>query len=1205
MNLNGPWWNDNRREVLRLLSDLDQSLAAMYELAINLLNESPSEGRERARFSNVGHCFREILNNLPEALNDVPGVPERGHDDGKNARQLAAGIGDALGSSVDAADVAAGGVDLGTRTIKAPKTFFDAMAEFAREHGEVEKRVARRDSASVLGRVDPEDPSLVPWTAARKFFMRRTHLNLGTSTKKPSAVPPDAEVQVHVSNVEASIVARLGPFYGTVDSFQDILQVANRRRPDSEGNIVDASSQSYYAPTTAELHAALARLTTLQFRRAFFSKLENPLWVAPLHKKRWFSNPPAIERLDDQSYRVDPWPEINYLVKMAPMAPQEVGSALLAAAKTDNPWVRRGIWEASTHLPAASVAPLAPEMLRWATDDLGNSRTDQRDIARVIVILLTEGQHKAGARLADRYYTPRQPEDDPKLGRVEPVASIEPYSYAETLPAVAGALGTGQLRTLRRWLEEYQVASKSYDPQTQEDTSYIWRPIVAGSSSHHAHKIGEGLIETLRAAAFEAGAAAPRSLNTLFKSEQPLLRRIGVDVLSDLLDAVQISDDEDQPTKARRSELFTRASAVIEDASYVENAYRPEFVKLVRASARWGAAIDMAPLAAAIELGAPALHDERRTRFSREGDTPEEMESRARDYSQSWQHTLLSAIGSGSLTGSLADLLNALSELRGPIDNPNEPPWQVHSFTGPTSPLDEDQVSAMSDDDLLAQLASWHPDPSEWAGPTHEGQGRAVTESLKNQAGRLADRAYEVEALRPTYVRAIMRGWQLAHEAGGDLPWKEIVDVCLWAVALNDDTVVVSEGHDFDDDVNYRNLKFQVLQLLEAGLNKGIEPEGSPIPLDLIPSVEAAISRLAEHAEPTVEYEAKYGGDNMDPSMLSLNTIRPVAIRALIKLVHRHPNTVPADAALVSLEAHLGDADPSLAVAATYGRELGRLYDSVHDWTLDHVTEIFGSEQSADPKQQIAFSTALASNGYHPALLKTLRLPILRSLRRLPTGEQAAGWRGLRSFEQLLGDWILLASLTGSIELDDQLMVEWLRNADASLKGDVLGHLGWQMMHWTQIDDDLLRRSKEFWDYRVEHVRSTPADAAELSGFYWFVRSGKVGADWWLPRLLEVVSQYADFKTHGMVGDALAEAGSQDPDTALAILEILMARARMDDLVSSYDLYENAIPRVLATALDTGLPELVQRANDLMNQLGAGGFIDVQDRVRSRRKPKS
>jgi len=958
---------------------------------------------------------------------------------------------------------------------------------------------------------------------------------------------------------------------------------------------------TFAAPTTEQVHAALARLTTLQLRRAFYSKLANPLWVVALHANKAFSNPPSIERLDDGSYRVDPWPEIDYLVRMASLAPAEVSQALKSASKTDNPWVRRGVWEAAAVLPANNTVLLMPELKSWAEEDLGNSRTDPRDVSRVIVELLQGGQRKMGAQLAAAFYEPRPPRAEPEFGLLEPTSGIEPYWYADTLPSVAAALGEGRLSTLRRWLEEYQLHSKSFNSETGEDTSHIWRTSVSGPAEHHVHEIGDALVEAVHNAAVESGRLNPSRLEALFASKQPLLQRIAIDALGEVLATESGSDgNREEMTGERRLQLFARASTVLGNASFTENAYRPEFVKFAKAAALWSAEIDTQPFSGIVQDGPLVLRDERRARLSREGDTKADTAARIQQYFEGWQHLLLAAIGSESLNPALRERLAELDASKGVIENPIEPAWQVGSFTGPTSPLSAEQIRSMSGDNLFQHLKTWHPDPSTWAGPTHEGQGRMLSEAFSSQPGRLADRREELEDLRPTYIRAVLRGWQLAHEAGGALPWAEVVAICQWAADLDDEARVQSEGDDFDDDSNYRNLKFQVLQLLESGVNRRKQSEGSPPSIDETPVLEKTLSQLAAHAEPTPEYESKYGGDNMDPLTLSLNTLRPVALRSLIELVHRYPGSPSVPSALATLQTHFGNQDPSLAVAAVYGEGIGRLYDSVKDWVLANVEPIFGTAHSASSQQQVALSTALAVHGYHPALLELLRIPILLALKELPVGNRVSGWKGMRSFSQLLGDWTLLAFISGAIELEDELMVEWLWGADAELRGDVLGHVGWQMMHWTEVDEEVLRRATELWDSRVAHVRVEPPDAAELSHFYWFIRSAKLESSWWLPRLLEVASIVTDFQPRGMLGEPLGEAGIDDPDTALAVLEILMSDVGLNHHAVRYDLYENAVPQVLAASLCADKPELTARANTLMNKLGAAGHIDILDRVRSR-----
>ena len=223
------WWDATRAEVFRLLSDLeDKSLAGMYKLAIDLMDRLPEDGWERSRLSSVGHCFREILNNLPEALNDVQGVPDRGHSDVISTGQISAAIEEAF-ARLDLAVIEPNADTHEARMVPIPAGLVETLTAFAAEHRTVLRRVARRDAATVLGRVDPTDPALVPWKAARDFFMSQTHLNVGGTANATADIPTDDEVRTHVSNIEASLRARFGAFFDTVESLNDLLDAANRQ----------------------------------------------------------------------------------------------------------------------------------------------------------------------------------------------------------------------------------------------------------------------------------------------------------------------------------------------------------------------------------------------------------------------------------------------------------------------------------------------------------------------------------------------------------------------------------------------------------------------------------------------------------------------------------------------------------------------------------------------------------------------------------------------------------------------------------------------------------------------------------------------------------------------------------------------------------------------------------------------------------------
>jgi hypothetical protein len=110
-------------------------------------------------------------------------------------------------------------------------------------------------------------------------------------------------------------------------------------------------------------------------------------------------------------------------------------------------------------------------------------------------------------------------------------------------------------------------------------------------------------------------------------------------------------------------------------------------------------------------------------------------------------------------------------------------------------------------------------------------------------------------------------------------------------------------------------------------------------------------------------------------------------------------------------------------------------------------------------------------------------------------------------------------------------------------------------------------------------------------------RSDKFDHNWWLPRLEYASSVIPGLDMHGMVGEKLAAASIVDPDTALRVLENVLTDGDAGRGLMHYDLMEHAVPQVLAAALDSDDAALQLRANDLMNRLGDGGYIDLKERV--------
>jgi hypothetical protein len=152
-------------------------------------------------------------------------------------------------------------------------------------------------------------------------------------------------------------------------------------------------------------------------------------------------------------------------------------------------------------------------------------------------------------------------------------------------------------------------------------------------------------------------------------------------------------------------------------------------------------------------------------------------------------------------------------------------------------------------------------------------------------------------------------------------------------------------------------------------------------------------------------------------------------------------------------------------------------------------------------------------------------------------------------------------------------------------------------MHAQTVDAAIRDRLADLWDSRVAHVRVCPEDREELTGFYWFVKSGKYAAEWWLPRLKEAVELDPQLRAERyMIGKELALASDCDPRLAFDVLKLLLG-GRQEAGLAVYDLTRNAVPMVLARAIASGDERLQQDAEAYMNELGEAGNLGLQSEV--------
>lgn len=942
---------------------------------------------------------------------------------------------------------------------------------------------------------------------------------------------------------------------------------------------------SYRAPTAEQVRAALLRIPTYQLRRVFYEGLENPLWVRPLMEAGAFSSPPEPESTGDGYMRDTYWPELSYLTRIAPQAPDDVVDVLRELQGSNNGWVRRAVFEIGSQIPADSSVRLEPLLKTWAKTGFG-WRTDPRSLVSLAINLLVGGHPKLGRWLANTLFQPRAGEETGAIRK--PQSFLEEYWYEEELPKMVRALGENALKALVGWLATYvQVSGHASE---EHDFSAMDRPSI-DSRGDSTDRREDALIDAVRDVAIPAMRAEPaETVNVLLRTGVKLLRKIAIYALAE---AIRQELDEGGGAVM----LLEQAKQLLGDPASDDEYLRVEYARLAQAVARadYSATSVVTPfLAQALEADL-AWMQERLVRP--EGISDQQWEESIHAKAERYRHSWLSAIGHEALPPELRIDLAKLDKSSGVIDDPLEPMGRITSWTGPNPHTGQDEMAAMAPTELVIHLASWHDNGDGWGPePSHEGQGRALSGLLTTNPLAFSGVPQLGKQLRPTYLRAVLQGWEAALKADLELDWPQVAELVEEVLDHALESPFPVEGGDFDDDKNYRGAKDAAVGLLEELLKK----RGSVQVPDVYEEQFAQLLiRKADDEDAWVEYDTyQHEGSGWDPLNMSLNWQWPSRVRALVFAATRSESAPWRDDALKAIEAEASRPDQHGAGRAALGEGFGRLLASAPDWIDAHLEDLVGSRGAISVEQQIVLTTAMATHRYNRAMYDLLTPAMLASI---DVGESlVAGWKGESDPLPRIGEWAVDALIFGHITSDDPVFQAFFTLTSPEVRGDALGKIAWSFFHATTVDDAIRDRFGELWDNRIRHVREHPEDSRELEGIYWLAKSDSFAPEWWLPRLRDALELEPGIATERyMIGKELAQASTVDPAAALAVLKLLLGGRGEGGGLVAFDLSRHAIPMIIANAMRSGDEQLKYDAEAYMNDLGAQGNLALEDQVQA------
>lgn len=528
-----------------------------------------------------------------------------------------------------------------------------------------------------------------------------------------------------------------------------------------------------------------------------------------------------------------------------------------------------------------------------------------------------------------------------------------------------------------------------------------------------------------------------------------------------------------------------------------------------------------------------------------------------------------------------------------------QPPFRVRSWTGPTSPKSADEIAALTVEEVVGFLREWRP-AGEWDTPSPEGLGRQLSEAVKLEPERFAEEAHLFVDLERTYVRGLLWGLSEVAKEKRPLDWTRVLDVAAWAVAQTHNASEPIASDDQDPDWNW--TRGVIAELMGQGFHDG----PAEIPFQHRDAVWEVLEPLTRDPQPTPEYEAEYGGSNMDPATLSINTTRGKAMHSVVLYalwVHRHQGDSAngfedSPEAATVLDGHLDPSvDPAVTIRAVYGQRLPVLVRIDPGWVRDRLSLIFPDASDEVHLRDAAWETYVTFCGPDKLSFPVLRSQYAEALGRLGS-PRYYDQRALGQSDRALARHLMVLYWWGELDFGqaDRLLERFFESASAATRGEAIGSVGHFLKSFEgDLPDDVQRRLKVLWERRFAAAKTSTAPGEhreELVPFGWWFASGRLGDSWALKQAQDVLDLVGDIEHDHMVAEALTRTVQTMP-----LESVRCARSMIEADREGWHLvgWRDDARAILAAALGGDNANAQREARDLVNRLGARGYQEFRD----------
>jgi hypothetical protein len=944
---------------------------------------------------------------------------------------------------------------------------------------------------------------------------------------------------------------------------------------------------SWTKPTADQLDRAIAMLTQAQFYRRFFEGLKNPLWIEPLREKGLFTSPPTAEHNAERGtigFRA--WPASEFLVRMAVEAPDTVTETILGIPYTDNFWVHESYVEAALLLPPALGARIAEKEIQWMQQQ-GKLFTLYPDTLGKLCVHLATGQQievalKLFAMLMEVSAVPAAKDKHEGID-CNVTARFDVWHYRDIikkhLPQLVIPLGIPVLKVFCDLLTTYLNAKERGRSDSGRDYSCIWRPAIESHSQNMEGQLGSVLVSGCRDAAELLAQAKLTSLDdilgVLTAQKWLIFRRLAIHLVRKYA-----------ATNSQQLQAYFTDRVLFEEIGA-----RHEYALLLRERCEDLPDDVVDTVFRLIETG-PDVEEWKKEEES-SGKYPNDEDCRR--YVQIWQRERLAWFQDRIPVRWSAHFADTLTKIPAP-EHADFPCYMSTSWVGPESPKSPEEIKLLSIPELIVFLRAWTPPARSFMEPTREGLARVLGDVVKEKSCDYAQEAKAFIGLDPTYVRAVIRGFEEALKTNSKLFADNILHLCEWAVQQA--SLPKTRGNDEDPDWSWTHKT--IAGFLQLALQK------KTIPISKRKQVWDILFPITNDSNPSPKDEPDETPENsMGPETISINTARGQAMHAVIHYalwVRRHIERDPeADIKLKRglrempevlkvLDDHLVlECDPSPAVRSVYGQWFPWLVLIDPVWAQNAVGRIFPTTATADRCKMAAWLTYITFCQPYDNVFEVLQKQYLLGIESL--GASTHSKKRYGDPDERIGQHLASYYWRGKVNLEsDSLFSQYLVKSSDKMRGSVIAFIGRSLENTKKsVPEAVLSRLQTLWDWMTKSGSIIGTIGTEASAsFGWWFTSEKFPDEWTMPRLLAAVERAKIIEPDHMVAEKLVKVASKWPVESIRIFEAL---AKNDKEGWKISYWADEAMATIETALSSNSPEAKTAAVQLVNYLGSRGYV--------------